>query len=147
MNLNLLNNPDNKHHYSYFRMKARNTKSLLLPFVLLLVLANLTMGDPKVIFAPDYSLNERPPTEAGQPVLIELSINLRNILDVKEKEQLISLETTLRLYWKVCTSFCILIFKQSKNWPQNTMSCIATGVSLNLNNSNVSCITCPQPLS
>ena len=29
------------------------------------------------------------------------SINLRNILEVWEKEQLVSLETTLRLYWKV----------------------------------------------
>jgi len=32
--------------------------------------------------------------------VIEASINLRNILDVAEKEQIISLETTLRLYWK-----------------------------------------------
>ena len=29
------------------------------------------------------------------------SINLRNILDVSEKEQLVSMETTLRLFWKV----------------------------------------------
>ena len=32
---------------------------------------------------------------------ISASINLRNILGVGEKEQIISLETTLRLYWKV----------------------------------------------
>ena len=32
------------------------------------------------------------------------SINLRNILDVSEKEQLVSLETTLRLFWKVTYS-------------------------------------------
>ena len=31
----------------------------------------------------------------------QASINLRNILEVWEKEQLVSLETTLRLYWKV----------------------------------------------
>jgi len=55
----------------------------------------------KVEFTEDYSLHERPPTKEGEPVLIEASINLRNILDVAEKEQIISLETTLRLYWKV----------------------------------------------
>ena len=32
---------------------------------------------------------------------MQASINLRNILEVREKEQLVSLETTLRLYWKV----------------------------------------------
>ena len=37
----------------------------------------------------------------GAPVTISASINLRNILGVGEKEQIISLETTLRLYWKV----------------------------------------------
>ena len=34
-------------------------------------------------------------------MVIRASINLRNILDVAEKEQIISLETTLRLYWRV----------------------------------------------
>jgi len=57
-------------------------------------------GEHKVILSEGYSANERPPTKEGQPVLIESSINLRNILDVAEKEQIISLETTLRLYWK-----------------------------------------------
>ena len=60
-----------------------------------------TNGDSKVVFTEDYSLHERPPTKEGEPVLIKASINLRNILDVVEKEQIISLETTLRLYWKV----------------------------------------------
>ena len=39
--------------------------------------------------------------QGGGPVVIQASINLRNILDVAEKEQIISLETTLRLYWRV----------------------------------------------
>ena len=34
-------------------------------------------------------------------IVFQASINLRNILEVREKEQLVSLETTLRLYWKV----------------------------------------------
>jgi len=60
----------------------------------------LGLGEEKVVFTADYSLHERPPTEDGKPLVIKSSINLRNILDVKEKEQIISLETTLRLYWK-----------------------------------------------
>merc|ERR1711970_91718 len=51
-------------------------------------------------FSENYSLHERPPTQEGAPVEITAAINLRNILDVKEKEQIISLETTLKLYWK-----------------------------------------------
>ena len=68
---------------------------------LYLGLALSVLAEEKVIFTPDYSLHERPPTKEGEPLVIKSSINLRNILDVKEKEQIISLETTLRLYWKV----------------------------------------------
>jgi hypothetical protein len=68
---------------------------------LLVIIPYLVTAEHKVIFSEGYSVNERPPTKDGEPVLIESSINLRNILDVAEKEQIISLETTLRLYWKV----------------------------------------------
>ena len=68
---------------------------------LLVIFWTFTSAEHKVIFSEGYSVNERPPTEEGKPLLIESSINLRNILDVAEKEQIISLETTLRLYWKV----------------------------------------------
>ena len=53
----------------------------------------------KLTFDPGYNLHELPPTSDG-PLLIEASINLSNILEVAEKHQLISLETSLRLYWK-----------------------------------------------
>ena len=66
-----------------------------------LLLVSLAKAEHKIIFSEDYSLHERPPTEDGKPVVIEASINLRNILDVAEKEQIISLETTFRMYWKV----------------------------------------------
>ena len=46
--------------------------------------------------------------QGGGPVVIRASINLRNILDVAEKEQIISLETTLRLYWRV--SICAFTY-------------------------------------
>ena len=69
--------------------------------VLLVIIPSFTLAEYKVIFNEGYSVNERPPTKDGEPLLIKSSINLRNILDVAEKEQIISLETTLRLYWKV----------------------------------------------
>merc|ERR1719342_130974 len=59
-----------------------------------------TGHDHHFAVSKEYSIHERPPTQNGEPVLIKASINLRNILDVAEKEQIISLETTLRLYWK-----------------------------------------------
>ena len=40
-------------------------------------------------------------TKDSDPLLIESSINLQNILDVAEKEQIISVETTLIMCWKV----------------------------------------------
>ena len=43
-------------------------------------------------------------------VIGQASINLRNILEVREKEQLVSLETTLRLYWKVTHPEKIQVF-------------------------------------
>ena len=53
-----------------------------------------------VIVASDYNANESPPTRQGQPLEVEFSINLRNVLEVNEKQQLITLETSLRMYWK-----------------------------------------------
>ena len=55
-------------------------------------------GYQKITLSPDYNLHELPPSDG--PLLVESSINLSNILGVLEKEQLISLETSLRLYWK-----------------------------------------------
>ena len=52
----------------------------------------------KFILTPDYNTNEQPPSEG--PLTIEASINLSNILEVLEKQQLITLEASLRLYWK-----------------------------------------------
>jgi len=74
-------------------------RNFLLLFVIISHIVG-SKGDSKVEFTEDYSVHERPPTKEGEPVLIEASINLRNILDVAEKEQIVSLETTLRLYWK-----------------------------------------------
>jgi len=60
----------------------------------------IAIADKRILLEPEYNLHQRPPTVEGEPLLIQASINLRNILEVREKEQLVSLETTLRLYWK-----------------------------------------------
>ena len=49
----------------------------------------------------DYSVEVLPPTEAeDSPLELLASVNLRNILDVMETKQQISLEITLRYYWR-----------------------------------------------
>merc|ERR1712241_138670 len=72
----------------------------LLVLLLTVVASQQVMAEHRVSFPQDYNSQLRPPTEDGKPVLIEASINLRNILGVGEKDQIISLETTLGLYWK-----------------------------------------------
>jgi len=67
----------------------------------LIVNTSATLKDYRLKVSEDYNMYERPPTqEEGKPLLIRASINLRNILEVAEKGQILSLETTLRLYWK-----------------------------------------------
>lgn len=46
-----------------------------------------------------YNIHELPDNE-GQPVLVEISLSLRNILEIDEHRQLVTLETTLRMYWR-----------------------------------------------
>ena len=67
-------------------------------YVLCLSRVSLSTSD-KIILSSNYSLEQLPP--AGEnPLLVSASINLRNILDISETKQQISLETTLRFYWK-----------------------------------------------
>jgi len=78
--------------------------------VLVLLLLEVVVGEHRIRLEQAYNLQERPtsgpPCTSGSecplrpPLLIRASINLRNILEVSEKEQLVSLETTLRLFWK-----------------------------------------------
>jgi len=77
---------------TYLRLQAS--------FIVGFSLWDAAFAENRILLEPDYSLHQRPPTDEGQPLLIQASINLRNILEVREKEQLVSLETTLRLYWK-----------------------------------------------
>ena len=55
---------------------------------------------PDLDIEDGYNIHEAPLLENGQPLPVNFSINLRNVLGVNEKEQLISLETSLRMFWK-----------------------------------------------
>ena len=59
-----------------------------------------SITDKRIILQDGYSVHELPPTSSGQPLLVNFSVNLRNILGVNEKDQYISLETSLRMYWR-----------------------------------------------
>jgi hypothetical protein len=60
--------------------------------------------DKRIELTSDYSVHELPPSEwedgRPQPLQVNFSVNLRNVLGVNEKDQLISLETSLRMFWR-----------------------------------------------
>jgi len=47
-----------------------------------------------------YNIHTPPLPPTGGPLLVSISISLRNILEIDELRQLITLETTIRLYWQ-----------------------------------------------
>ena len=57
----------------------------------------MVTSNHKIFIPEDYNPDEKPPST---PLLVKASLNLRNIISVSEIEQRISLETTLRLFWK-----------------------------------------------
>eukprot|EP00088_Acartia_fossae_P023799 TRINITY_DN2480_c0_g1_i11.p1 TRINITY_DN2480_c0_g1~~TRINITY_DN2480_c0_g1_i11.p1 ORF type:complete len:369 (+),score=71.08 TRINITY_DN2480_c0_g1_i11:26-1108(+) len=68
--------------------------------ILLLYFVQFSCADYQLNIADGYNIHERPLEEGGGPLQVNASINVRNILDIDEKAQLVSLETTLRFYWK-----------------------------------------------
>jgi len=48
----------------------------------------------------DYNIHSPPFPGPGKPLIVYISISLRNILDIDELRQIITLETTMRLYWQ-----------------------------------------------
>ena len=82
---------------------------MLLITILMLLMASSppALGDEKfmhrhVVMDRDYSIHEAPVNRhnPNEPLDVQFSINLRNVLGVNEKEQLISLEISLRMFWK-----------------------------------------------
>ena len=55
---------------------------------------------PKIKLLPNYSIHEAPIRKDGVPIDVNFTINLRNILEVNEVSQLISMETSIRMFWK-----------------------------------------------
>ena len=68
-------------------------------FITLIVVSIYAQPNKKFTLEPGYDFHELPPSH-GKPLLVEASINFSNILEVLETQQLISIETSLRLYWK-----------------------------------------------
>ena len=54
---------------------------------------------PKVHLSPNYSIHEAPIYTENVPIDVNFTINLRNILEVNEVAQLISMETSIRMFW------------------------------------------------
>ena len=75
-----------------------------LPFcIILLSISGCTYGNtfhPKIHFAQNYSIHEAPIYSKDRPIDVNFTINLRNILEVNEVSQLISVETSVRMMWK-----------------------------------------------
>ena len=55
---------------------------------------------PRVHLEPTYNSHEAPISNNGTPIDVNFTINLRNILEVNEVAQIISLETSIRMFWK-----------------------------------------------
>ena len=75
----------------------------------LLVIALVSLGQctkrkkhfhPKVHLLSNYSIHEAPIHKQDKPLDINFTINLRNILEVNEVAQTISIETSIRMFWK-----------------------------------------------
>ena len=65
--------------------------------IVLIYLIPMVHCNHKIFLPKDYNPDEKPPST---PLLVTASLNLRNIISVSEINQRISLETTLRLFWK-----------------------------------------------
>jgi len=66
----------------------------------ILLVIPTSIADYQLDIEDGYNIHERPIEEGGGPLMVNASINVRNILDIDEKAQLVSLETTLRFFWK-----------------------------------------------
>ena len=73
-------------------------KRNLFPVFSLLLLLNSCGGDHKVEVSPDYDKHQMP--WGARPIKINASLNLRNIIEISEPKQAISIKLTLRLFWK-----------------------------------------------
>ena len=73
-------------------------QAVFISLLTLFITSLFAQPSKKFLLEPGYDYHELPPSPA-MPLLVEASINFSNILEVLETQQLISLETSLRLYW------------------------------------------------
>jgi hypothetical protein len=59
-----------------------------------------TFSHPNLLMPPNYNINKAPIISQNEPIIIGFNINLRNILEVNEITQLLTLETDIRMLWK-----------------------------------------------
>lgn len=74
-------------------------KLLILSGFVVLICMSESNIHPRVHIDPNYNIHEAPVRNSGHPIDVNFTINLRNILEVNEVAQLISLETSIRLFW------------------------------------------------
>ena len=67
---------------------------------------------PKVHLSTNYSIHEAPIYTENVPIDVNFTINLRNILEVNEVAQLISMETSIRMFWIDFAINCSIYFTQ-----------------------------------
>ena len=83
-------------------------------FTILIICLPLSSSLHNIILPEGYSPDEKPP---GTPLLIQSSLNLRNIISISEIQQQISVETTFRLYWQVRSTIFLSYLQQKRyNW-------------------------------
>jgi len=73
---------------------------ILLALMIILMVSRAHGSFSQVTFSDDYDSNKLPPViPPDKAVQVNVSMNLRNIFEVNEKSQYISLETSIRMYW------------------------------------------------
>ena len=70
---------------------------LLLQVLLFNAFINWSEGVHKIEKSDDYDLYQKP---AVNPLLVNASLNLKNIIGISERQQTISLEITLIMFWR-----------------------------------------------
>ena len=79
-------------------------KRVIFRFLFLSVLVLLCNSEsnihPRVHIEPNYNIHEAPIRNNSGPIDVNFTMNLRNILEVNEVAQIISLETSIRMFWK-----------------------------------------------
>merc|ERR550539_1685427 len=78
----------------------QNSRIVLALLNLLSVSLGVSASLSDITFADGYNTNDLPPVGEGEKIQVNVSLNLRNIFEVNEKAQYITMETSIRMYWR-----------------------------------------------